>query len=286
MTAPRHIAVVAVNFAFAFHGKNFAQIKALAKPEQRVERYSTRMDPKIELQWYEKIARSPEPTAVICVSTKPEPEAIDLLRSRGVPIVLIDETAKGCASVMVDNYTGGRLVAEHLIDTGHEHMAVVCGDMKVKGGLNAVQRLSGFKDALSRRRLSVERVIEVVFYNHHDGQESMDKLIQDGRPYDAIFCAAGDDCASGMLQVCLVRKVMVPGKIAIVGFDDNESAKQTTPPLTTVRQSLVELAQTAYRLASDPSDAQLIKPSVEKLQPELVVRASAPALAMAKRGAA
>jgi LacI family transcriptional regulator len=287
---PRNIAIVAGNFAFAWPLKLRTVILGCGNASgsgQRITHYSTKMQPETEKLYYKKLAESGEPTAVICLSTKPGDESIAMLLDHNVPVILVDETAAGCSSVSIDTCRGGQIVGNHLVGTGRTNIAVVCGDMSVKGGYNAVQRLRGIQDSLTSNGIAVEEmpVIEVNFYDYNDGQKSMQKLIDSRCRIDAIFCAAGDDCATGLLRVCHDRKIAVPGQVALVGFDDNESAKQALIPLTTVRQSIPDMAKAAYEMASDPSNELVRFPRVEKLAPTLVVRESSPAHSI-KRGAA
>jgi DNA-binding LacI/PurR family transcriptional regulator len=281
---PRHIAVVAGNFAFPWTVNLLAEISKRIKPGQRVAHYSTLARDEVAARHYDAIAYAKEPTAVICLSVRPPTDSMKLLQDRGVPVVCIDERATGASTVSVDNYEGGRIAAEHLIAAGHQHMAVVCGKVDCNGGYNAGERLRGFKNELAVNGLTLDNrnVIEVTFYHHQDGRNSMTALLDSGRPIDAIFCAAGDDCASGMLAVAVERKVRVPGAIAVVGFDDTRASASTTPPLTTIRQSLPDLAKIAYDLAS----GDIIGPKDIRLKPALVVRESSPASAASKRGAA
>ncbi len=96
-----------------------------------------------------------------------------------------------------------------------------------------------------------------------------------GVKLDAIFCAAGDDCATGLLRSAVELGIRVPADLAIVGFDDLESARSTTPSLTTIRQPLEQMARTAYELASDGDNAIAQHPKTILFDPELIVRGSA-----------
>jgi LacI family transcriptional regulator len=61
----------------------------------------------------------------------------------------------------------------------------------------------------------------------------------------------------------------------MVGFDDLLIAQLSTPKLTTIRQPLIEMAETAYKLAVIRRDEILRKPQRVLFKPELVVRQSA-----------
>jgi LacI family transcriptional regulator len=101
----------------------------------------------------------------------------------------------------------------------------------------------------------------------------MPKLLHKG--VDAIFCAAGDNCALGLLSVAREQGVRIPEDIAIMGFDDLLIAQLSTPKLTTIRQPLNEMAEAAYKLAVVHRNEILRKPQRMMFKPELVVRQSA-----------
>ena len=113
----------------------------------------------------------------------------------------------------------------------------------------------------------------MVHYSREDGIEVMPKLLALG--VDAIFCAAGDNCAQGLLSVARDRGVRIPENVAIVGFDDLPIARLSTPTLTTIKQPLNEMAEAAYMMAVIQRDEILRKPKNSIFNPELVVRQSA-----------
>jgi len=113
----------------------------------------------------------------------------------------------------------------------------------------------------------------VLHYSREDGVSVMPKLLDLG--VDAVFCAAGDNCAAGLLAVAREKKVRIPEEVAIVGFDDLLIAQLTNPQLTTIRQPLKEIAEAAYKMVVDQRDDILHKPQRVVFKPELVVRRSA-----------
>jgi DNA-binding LacI/PurR family transcriptional regulator len=61
----------------------------------------------------------------------------------------------------------------------------------------------------------------------------------------------------------------------VVGFDDFEISRYSEPPLTTVRQPILEIGRTMARMILDMIDGKPDVPSAVELPTELVVRASA-----------
>ena len=205
----------------------------------------------------------------------PDPDIISAYTAAKIPIVLIDGEESGVSTIATDNQLGGRIAGEYLISKGRKKIAIVSGRTQLKGSFNAEQRLKGFQQALRTKGLSIPQgcMIEVINYSREDGIDVMPKLLDAG--VDAIFCAAGDNCALGLITVAKERKVRIPEDIAIVGFDDLLIAQISTPKLTTIRQPLKEIAEAAYKMVMTQRDEILRKPQKIIFKPELVVRQSA-----------
>ncbi|MBN2105549.1 substrate-binding domain-containing protein [bacterium] len=216
-----------------------------------------------------------QPDALIAISVQPDSHTVSAFHSANVPIVLIDEETKGVSTITTDNFLGGRLAGEYLLSKGRKKIAVVCGRTQAAGGYNARQRVSGFKQALSKVKLTVspEYTFEVTNYSREEGAEIMPKLLSI-QP-DAIFSAAGDNCALGLLTVAKKRGIRIPEDISIVGFDDLLAARVATPALTTIRQPLRKIAETAYQMVVNQRKDILQNPQKTVFKPELVIRQSA-----------
>jgi len=216
-----------------------------------------------------------KPTALIAMDINPDPDIVSAYTAAKIPIVLIDEEGPWVSTIATDNYMGGRIAGEYLISKGRKKIAIVSGRTQIKGSYNADQRLKGFQQALRAKGLSIPQgcMIEVINYSREDGIEVMPKLLDAG--VDAIFCAAGDNCALGLITVAKERKVRIPEDISIVGFDDLLIAQISTPKLTTIRQPLKEIAEAAYKMVVIQRDEILHKPQKIIFKPELVVRQSA-----------
>jgi DNA-binding LacI/PurR family transcriptional regulator len=268
------VVVVAPNFGSALQIEMFEHLKKWLKPEE-ITRRSVTDDPVIQKERLKQSLLQTNPTALIAISVRPDSDVIAAFTAANVPIVLIDEEAVGVSTITTDNRLGGHIAGEYLITKARKKIAIVSGKTQVRGGYNAEQRIKGFQQALSAGKLSImpECLIEVIHYSREEGISVMPKLLHIG--VDAIFCAAGDNCAIGLLIVARERGVRIPQDIAIIGFDDLLIAQLSTPKLTTIRQPLKEMAEAAYKLAVGHRDEILHKPQRMMFKPELVVRQSA-----------
>jgi LacI family purine nucleotide synthesis repressor len=271
------VAIMAPNFQSALQAQMSALLSDRLKPDHDIQLLSVSGVPETQTGHLARLLSKSKPDALITVDVGMDESMAAAFRAARIPVVIIDEEAVGVATVTTDNYRGGYLAGDYLAKKGRKRIAVVSGRTEAKGGYNAIERVKGVQDALSANQLSIPEgcLIEVPFYSYDEGVESMGKLLDEKREMDAVFCAAGDVCAGGMLKKAWERGMRIPADISVVGFDDMEFARIARPPLTTIRQPLKEMADAAFRMAVLERDVTLTNPQKVVCQPELIVRESA-----------
>ncbi|MBN1960045.1 MAG: substrate-binding domain-containing protein [Deltaproteobacteria bacterium] len=271
------IAIMAASFAFTFASKMLSLISSHLKIGESLTQYSTVGLPIRENKRLEDILDKSPPSALIGVSIRPEASIVAKYKTAGIPIILIDEEMSGASTVASDNFMGGYLAGEYLVKKQRKKIAIVSGRMQIEGGYNAIQRVNGFKMALEKTGLALpqNQIFEVRDYSFNDGTKVMAQIIESHLKIDAIFCAAGDECAKGLLNTAFKQGVNIPEDISIIGYDDMELAKTSNPPLTTIRQPLEEMATSAYDMATVNRLELIDKPKKASFKPELIMRASA-----------
>jgi DNA-binding LacI/PurR family transcriptional regulator len=272
-----HVAVVSHSLLAGFSGLMFSLLRKHLRPGVEIDEFAiVRRDDGdlLRTRMLHLLDARPKPVALIGICLQPDPGTVGEFRTAGIPMVLIDEEADGASTVCSDSFAGGYLAAQHLLDTGRKAIAVVAGQLHGNGSYNAVQRVKGVQKALAERGLpfSTEEVVQVADYSRKDGVAAMSTLLARGRKPDAVFSAAGDICATGLLATARERHLNVPAEMAILGFDDNPLASITDPPLSTMRQPLEEIAGCAWQLATEKHAEILTRPQRILLKPELVRR--------------
>jgi LacI family transcriptional regulator len=186
------------------------------------------------------------------------------------PVVLLNCAAAGRSTIRVDNYSGARLMTEHLIALGHRDVAFITGPER---NADAAERLRGFRDAL--RPLTKSSVIEVPGeFTEESGYEAMGAITRGENRPSAVF-AANDSMAIGALRAAREAGLRIPEDIAIVGFDDIPIARFLTPPLTTVRVQIAEMGRRAVESVLHDSDHNSMRRRKEQvIATDLVVRES------------
>jgi DNA-binding LacI/PurR family transcriptional regulator len=133
-----------------------------------------------------------------------------------------------------------------------------------------IDRLNGYRAAL--RDSDRRSIVAVGDFTRESGSAAMHQLLQDDPALDAVF-AASDLMADGALRALRQAGRRVPDDVAVVGFDDSEIARYTEPPLSTVRQPVIDIGRTMARQLLRLADGEPIEPALI-LPTELVLRES------------
>lgn len=182
------------------------------------------------------------------------PSGVDLSelssRSSTSPVVLLGQRIRGGAfdHVMIDNVAAAATATRHLIDLGRNRIAFIGGPQSREGDIPS-DRAAGYRAALREAGHPVRRHLEVSApgFRRDAGVHSMARLLGLPEPPDAVFCY-NDPLALGAMRTVLDRGLRVPEDVAIVGFDDSEDGRFTTPTLTTISQSKRQIARYAVDL--------------------------------------
>jgi LacI family transcriptional regulator len=156
-------------------------------------------------------------------------------------IVALDRPAPDSRfdSVVVQNQTGAKKAVDHLIE--HGHASIVCLGLR-KDLYTMCTRYQGYRQASSRAKLKPEPYVDC------SGSASLatvlSKMLSRPRPPTAIFCSNNLTMRYTLLALNELG-VSIPGRVAIVGFDDFELAEILHPALTVVRQPSYDVGQVA-----------------------------------------
>ena len=182
---------------------------------------------------------------------------VEQARALNIPAVAIDpEGSQGLQipSVSPASFSGALRAVSHLLELGHERIGIITGRVHSPGHGRA--RYAAYAAALHEAGLPV--LPEFV----RDGDFSIESGLRLGgelldlpeRP-TAIFTGS-DLQALGVMNAAAQRSLKIPGDLSVVGFDDIAQAALTSPPLTTVRQPLAQLASMAVGMLTEQIEAE------------------------------
>lgn len=219
-----------------------------------------------------RVLRTKLVDGLIVTATFTDDPLVWQLNESRIPLVVVGWVSNPeISSVEADNDGGARLAAEHLLATGRRRLAAVTGP--ARSGASAIRRQS-FERALAEagHLLPADRVVEADFTEDGAYHATMQLLPQEP---DAVF-AFSDRMAVGAIRALREAGREVPGEVAVVGFDDLSPARQTDPPLTTIRQEVERTGTTAVELLLERVRDPAAPVRRVQLPTRLVVRGSTP----------
>ncbi len=214
------------------------------------------------------------PTGVIAVFSDLSEALRTQLRTRGIPFVVVDPTGEplhDTPSIGATNWNGGLAATRHLLGLGHRRIGVICGPEQI---LCSRARLDGYRAAMDAAGVPIDpELIRHGAFHVKEGVEEGRALLRLADRPTAIF--AGNDLqAFGVYQAAREARLHIPEDLSVVGFDDLPAASWVGPPLTTIRQPLVQMAVTAARLVMTLAGGEQPTQTRVELATELVVRES------------
>ncbi len=237
---------------------------------------NTEGDPARE-QFYSEVLYCKQVDGIIFVSSGNQPDCLRSLLDYGLPLVVVDRELPGCVVdvVMLDNFQGGYLAAQHLISLGHRKIACITGPSNVNP---SSERVSGFKTALEENGIGFNHGrLRQADLRMESGWRLAYDLFNQPDPPTAIF-ACNDLMALGVLRAAAESGLRVPHDLSVVGFDNIALSSYTTPPLTTIAQPTDQISMRTIDLLMERIKSKEKDPARELLPAALIVRASSAAV--------
>jgi phosphoserine phosphatase RsbU/P len=200
--------------------------------------------------------------------------AVEALCARLAPLPLasLSLAPRSVPSLTVDEEPGMRQALEHLLGRhGCRRVAFIRGPAV---NAEAERRYAIYRAVLSERGLPLDpALICDGTFEKASGEAAVELLVDDRKVHFDALVASNDYMALAAILALQDRGLRVPSDVAVVGFDDIEDARFSTPPLTTVRQPLYQQGEAALDLVlAQLEGRQLVGQSTAPT--ELVVRQS------------
>jgi DNA-binding LacI/PurR family transcriptional regulator len=194
---------------------------------------------------------------------------------RGIPLVVwgAQLAEQVYPTVGSDNQQGGFLATSHLIAQGARRIAFFGDPQLPEVGL----RCRGYVQAHERHHIEHDpALVRPVPFEPETVKQAVQQLCAEGLPFDAVF-AASDLMAMTVIAALGRLDRQVPRDVLVIGYDDIELAKHFHPPLTTVRQPMMQAGQSLVSQLLKRMEGERIQPM--KLPTSLEIRESARRLA-------
>ncbi len=239
------IAVMVPNLISPFFAKLVNCInRSLAARKYRMLLFATDYDNEQE-QEYVYLAEQQKVDGIICLSYNP-----NLILPAGVPLVSIDRYfSTNVPCVSSDNYGGGRLAAEKLVENGCRNLAFLRIGSKLVNEPN--KRKDGFVSACEA--LGVPYTLKII----DDGtpysafEDFLREHLHDGKlDFDGIFCVT-DSLAHQILLTLRDMELRVPEEVQVIGFDGVRCFGDMELYCSTIVQPVEDIAATCVDMVTE-----------------------------------
>ncbi len=218
---------------------------------------------------------------IILVPTTHSKESVELALEQSIPIVIADRDLPDLAlpvnRVLVDNFQGGYLGVQHLLQLGHRRIGLIGSPLhsepigkRIRGALKAFSEW-GIEHNPALLITGDQQQFEM-------GYLGAKQLLQQMPRPTAIF-ALTDVMAIGVMHAAYEYGMVLPGDLSVVGFDDIPLASYVVPALTTIAQPIYVMGETAARILLRHMQDNNQPVETIKLEARLVVRNSTMPLA-------
>jgi LacI family transcriptional regulator len=166
------------------------------------------------------------------------------LNALGFPVVLFFSRSSDPEIPFVDcdNFSGGKIAAAHLLSLGHNRIGMVAGSPH---SVDSSDRLQGFKSSVECGGYELSHLIRMP--NPMAGSGELANALQSKHRPTALFVWS-DDVAFECIRIIRDLGLSIPRDISIIGFDSTGACDRVDPPLTSIRQPIIEMARKATQI--------------------------------------
>ncbi len=154
---------------------------------------------------------------------------------QGIPLVFYDRVPTGTPAYVVkgDDYRGGLLAGNHLLQAGCRRIAYISGPQSCS---IYRERTQGFTDALMKEGVSLRD--EWIYHQELTSENawgSLRRLFDGAEQPDGLF-AANDTTAIAAVEFARERGIRIPEDLKIIGYSNDPRAAIISPPITSIEQ--------------------------------------------------
>ena len=237
------IAVVSVRFDNPFYQTLLIKISdMIAEMGKKVIFIQTQFDQSLDDILYKVMEYQVD--GIVVFSAALSAKLLDKFTRVQIPLVIFNKyfDSRNFFSVSSDNLDAGRLVADHLVERGHESFGFISGKQ-----LSQISdfRYKGYTERLGELGFSKCQVV-AGDYSYRSGYEGLLEMKKKGALPRAVFCV-NDLMALGAMDAARqVLGMRIPEDIAFVGFDNLEQSAWNSYQLTSVKQPIDEMVSHTF----------------------------------------
>ncbi|WP_293573804.1 LacI family DNA-binding transcriptional regulator [Phaeobacter sp.] len=208
---------------------------------------------------------------IIAASVAMSSDLSQRCRAAGVPMVLFNRSQDDpdMSAVTSDNFSGGRKVADFILQAGHRKIGYIAG---WEGASTQRDREAGFRQRLAEDGLELH-ARGVGNFKMETAAEATRQMFKEDPP-EAVF-VANDHMAFATMDVLRSELgLSVPDDVSVVGYDDVPIASWPAYSLTTVRQPANRMVASTVEILLDEIEGKPQGPRHVQIDGPLIIRGS------------
>lgn len=176
---------------------------------------------------------------LLSLTDEDDPALLAALDRLDVPAVLVDRRAAGrqLAAVLSDHASGIRHAITHVADLGHQRVALVNGNPRVRPSR---ERAAALRSSCRARGLTAT-VRSAAFSPEHGRAATLELMADDDAP--TVIIAGSNQILVGVLRALRELRLSVPGDVSLVTCDDVPLSEFLEPPIATISRDPQEIGK-------------------------------------------
>jgi LacI family transcriptional regulator len=230
-------------------------------------------DSNFEQKAYERWVRGRKVDGLVLNRMRLHDWRVQFLGSAGMPFVSLERSLDGIdyAAIEVDSKESFKMLMRYLIGKGHQRIAYIGGPPELKIQMD---RFAGYQAGLSEAGIPI--VTDLVGQSDatRDGGYQAAKALLKLKPSPSAIACINDLTAIGALRAATDLGLKVGQDLAVAGYDGIAEAEHTSPPLTTIKQPVYEIARELVKMLINLIQGRIVENMQVHIQPELLIRES------------
>lgn len=170
------------------------------------------------------------------------------LKDSGIPVVFMDLLSDVGDNFCVtsDNYRGGYMCAQKLIEKGHTHIGFIAGAVFC---LTIQDRMRGFRDACKKNHINLKENCCVCGQNTNQaGMEYFKNIVELGSDHPTALACLSGPLGLGCLLEANYENIHIGEDISLISFDDEAYFAYSQPSISVVKQDMNAMAERAVHI--------------------------------------
>ncbi|WP_165921034.1 LacI family DNA-binding transcriptional regulator [Paenibacillus albiflavus] len=212
---------------------------------------------------------------IIISSYTIRPEQIYALEAENIPVVVIDNAWEDTPIVSITsaNRTGGQMAAQHLLDSGCQKIAHICGPYHITAAKN---RMLGYEDVCKQQEWFTPSLMVYGDFSVSGGYSAMRELYAKHPDIEGVF-AGNDLMAAGAMKALHEFSVRIPDQVKVIGYDGIHM-DMFYPELSTIAQPIYSIGERAMMYLDQMIKEHPLEKKNYLIDVQLIVNASSRSL--------